>query len=347
MGTPPTKIWLKVSGGIVKDGQIEVNHYAIFLQNLQKAVNCLREVKYPKVKEAYFKLYAGKVYKSSHLTPIGTIHQTTFDDSPIFNEINRDIEILIESLIEGNTEFIETLSTSIEDPGEKLKFLKSLKKLLSKKDYNIFVGFSPQKPRRFIRIPSDRENFVDDLIKEYTSQALFETFGVITRHKGDEPRNFVVTTVGGEKIVCHYSEEMESYVHEHWKDPIFIKGIMSKSIRKNEMDEIINIQPFKKISKTNIGDFHLLRPLDIDVSYDKSENVWVLSNETITVFGRGKTLNKADEVFSNAFERLVVGLLAFKDENLSKKSQHIKEFLKIYLNINDYSYLLDSTSFEE
>jgi hypothetical protein len=347
MASSPTKIWLKINGDIVKDGQIEINHYATFLQNLQRAVNCLKEVKYPKVDEAYFKLYAGKVYKSSHLTSISTIHQSNFDDDPIFNEINEDIEILIESLIQGDKEFIEALGKSIEDPGEKIKFLKSLKKLLSKNDYKVSVGFSPIKPKKYVRTPSDRENFVDELIKEYTPQASFETFGVITRHKGDEPRNFVVTTTSGEKIVCNYSEEMESYVHEHWKDPIFIKGIISKNIRKNEMDEIISIQPFKKITKKDIGDFQLVLPIDIEVSYDKSKNLWKLSNRSLLVFGRGKTLDKADEAFCNAFERLVVGIFAFNDKNLSEKTRGIKESLKKYINLDDYPHLLDSISFEE
>ena len=347
MENPPTKIWFKVNGGIVKDGKIEITHYAIFLQNLQKLVNCLREVKYPKVNENYFKLYSGKVYKGSHLTSISTIHQSNFNDDPVFNEVNSDIEKLIRCLIEGDQEFIAALSESIEDPGEKLKFLKSFKNILSKKGYNISVGFLPEKPKTFIRIPSDRENFVEDLIKEYTSQASVEAYGVITRHKGDEPRNFVVITTTGEKITCHYSEEMESYVHAHWKDPIFIKGIVSKNIRKNEMDEIISIQPFKKISKDSIGDFQLLRPLDIEVSYDKSENIWKLSNNSILVFGKGKTLEKAESAFSNAFERLIIGILAFNDRKISGRSKEIREFLNSYIDFNAYKYLLESVSFEE
>lgn len=347
MGSPPTKIWLKVNGGIVKDGQIEVNHYAIFLQNLQKLVNCLREVKYPDVSETYFKLYSGKVYKSSHLTSIGTINQSNLDNDPICNEINDDIAKLIRCLIEGDIEFVTALSESIEDPGEKIKFLKSFRNLLSKKDYNVSLGFLPKRPKNYIRIPSDKESFVDSLIKEYTSQASFETYGVITRHKGDEPRNFVITTTNGEKIVCHYSEEMESYVHDHWKDPIFIKGIMSKSIRKKVMDEIIDIQPFKKLSKTVLGEFKLIRPIDIEISYNKSENFWKLSNDCISVYGRGKTLENAEESFSNAFERLVVGTLAFKEEKLSKKSKEIKKILESYLNFEDYRDIFESVSFEE
>lgn len=347
MRNPPTKIWLRINGGIVKDGQIEINHYALFLQNLQKLVNCLREVKYPEVDETFFKLYAGKVYKSSHLTSIGTVNQSNLNDDPIFNEINEDISRLIRCLTEGDSEFISALSESIEDPGEKIKILKTIKNLLSKKEYKISVGFLPERPKNYIRIPSGKEKFVDGLIKEYTPQALFERHGVITRLKGDEPRNFVVTTTTGEKIICHYSEEMESYVHEHWKDPIFIKGIISKSIRKNEMDEIISIQPFKKLQKTIIGDFQLLRPLDIDISYDKSENLWKLSCGTISVFGKGKTFDKAEESFSNAFERLIVGILAFNEEKLSDKSKEIKHTLEKYLNFSDYLYIIDSISSEE
>jgi len=347
MGNPPTRIWLKINGGIVKDGQIEITRYAIFLQNLQKLVNCLREVKYPEADEAYFKLYSGKVYKSSHLTSISTINQTNLDNDPLCNEINEDISKLIRCLIEGDAEFISALSESIEDPGEKIKVLKTLKNLLSKKEYKISVGFLPERPKSYIRIPSGKEKFVDGLIKEYTSQASFETYGVITRHKGDEPRNFVITTTKGEKIVCHYSEEMESYVHDHWKDPIFIKGIMSKSIRKNVMDEIIDIQPFKNLSKITIGDFKLIRPINIEVSYDKSVNVWKLSNDSISVYGRGKKFESAEESFSNAFERLVVGTLAFKEAKLSKKSKEIKRVLESYLNFEDYNDILDSVSFEE
>jgi hypothetical protein len=347
MSEPPTKIWLKVNGGIVQEGQIEITRYAIFLQNLQKLVNCLRDVKYPDVDEAYFKLYAGKVYKSSHLTSIGTINQTNLNNDPLCNEINEDISKLIRCLIEGDKEFISALSESIEDPGEKIKVLKTIKNLLSKKEYNISVGFLPERPKSFIRIPSGKEQFVDDLIKEYTSQAVFETQGVITRHKGDEPRNFVITTTKGEKIVCHYSEEMESYVHDHWKDPIFIKGIMSKSIRKNVMDEIIDIQPFKTLSKTAIGEFNLIRPIAIDVSYNKSVNVWKLSNDSISVYGKGKKFEKAEKSFSEAFERLVIGTLSFKEEKLSKKSKEIKKILESYLNFEDYKDMLDSVCFEE
>jgi hypothetical protein len=347
MGNPPTKIWLKVTGDIVKDGQIEINHYAIFLQNLQKAINCLREVKYPDVNESFFKLYSGRVYKSSHLSTIGTIHQSNLNDDPVFNEMNQDIERLVESLIQGDTQFIAALSESITDPGEKLKFLKSIKKLLSKRDYKLSVGFAPERPKKFVRLPSDREGFIDDLIKEYTSQASFETYGVIIRHKGDEPRNFVIKTGNGEIIVCHYPEEMESYVHDHWKDPLYIKGIVSKSIRKNEMDEIIDIKPFKIIPMQQIGGFKLLTPIYLEITYDKSKNLWKLFNKEISVYGSGITVDQAKESFVDAFERLIVGILAFNEEKLSDKSKEIKHLLEKYLNFNDYLSIMDSISSEE
>lgn len=131
------------------------------------------------------------------------------------------------------------------------------------------------------------------------------------------------------------------------KEIRFIKGIVSKSIRKNEMDEIIDIKPFKIIPMQQIGGFKLLTPIYLEITYDKSKNLWKLFNKEISVYGSGITVDQAKESFVDAFERLIVGILAFNEEKLSDKSKEIKHLLEKYLNFNDYLSIMDSISSEE
>ena len=82
-------------------------------------------------------------------------------------------------------------------------------------------------------------------------------------------------------------------------------------------------------------------PMNIEVSYDKDNENWVLSNTDIMVYGRGTKLSDAEISFADGFERLLIGFLMFENDELSPKSQKIKKDLEKHINIEKYTHLIN------
>jgi hypothetical protein len=196
-------------------------------------------------------------------------------------------------------------------------------------------------PDSYFSLPPYHDVFIKKLIKKYTSQATVEKIGIIVQQNGEPPRFFTVKTENGDQIKCFYSPEMDSFIHELYKNPVLVKGIITRGIHKKEMKEIFDLKRFTNKTETIIGEFKLKIPLKIDISYDKEKELWSLSNTSISVFGHGEHLIDAEFSFADAFERLIIGFLLFDDSELSPKSKEIKDEIRKYVNIEDYSYLVD------
>lgn len=336
------KIWIKIDGGIVDEGRVEIYHFSKILKGIQQVVSVIQESKYPNVKKEEFKLYMGAASINSYLVEIQPPSQVDlFTREPMFNSIGVNIESLAKSLNESETEFINLIETLFQDNVNKIRFLNCFLDILSQKDYRVHVRFSPIHPNTYFVLPPHHDVFIKKLIKKYTAQATVEKIGIIVQLKGEDPRYFTIKTGDGVHIKCNYPPEMDSYIHELYKSPVFIKGIISKGIHKNEIIEISDFRPFNSKKEDSIGDFKLKTPLTINVSYDKEKELWRLSNTDISVFGHGKNLIDAESSFADALERLIIGFLLFEDNELSPKSKEIKDKIKTFVNIEDYSYLVD------
>jgi hypothetical protein len=337
------KIWIKIDGGIVDGGKIEIQHFSKILKGLQQIVSILQEIKYPSIKKEDFNLYMGASIINCYLVEIQPPSQVDlFTGSPIFNSIGINIESLAKSLNENENTFTETIEELFQENADRIRFLNNFLDVLSQRDYHVNVGFSPILPTSYFSLPPYHDAFIKKLIKKYTSQSTVEKIGIIFQQNGGHPRYFTIKTDNGEQIKCYYSPEMDSFVHELYKCPVLVKGINSKGIHKNEMTEISDFRPFQSKKENSIGEFKLKNPLSIDVSYDKFDGMWCLSNDEISVLGCGKNLKDAEESFAVSFEGLIIGILSFDDSELSPKSKEIKEKLKEFINIDDCLYLFDA-----
>lgn len=336
------KVWILIEGGIVEDGRIEIQHFNKITKGLQQIVNLLQETKYPNINKEDFKLYMGTSILNSYLVDIEPPSQVDlFTGEPIFNSIGVNIRVLSESLNESEQKFTDTLENLFLDNIDRIRFLNNFLDVLSQRDYRVNVGFSPIRPDSYFALPPYHDVFIKKLIKKYTSQATVEKIGIIVQQNGEPPRFFTVKTENGDQIKCFYPSEMDSFIHELYKNPILVKGIVSKGIQKKEMKEIFDLKRFTNKTVTIIGEFKLKIPLKIEVSYDKEKELWRLSNTDIAVFGHGGNLADAEISFSDAFERLIIGFLLFNNSELSQKSKEIKDKIRKYVDIEDYSYLVE------
>lgn len=345
MDSQPKKLWIKINGNIVDNHKIEIQPFSKILDNIQKVVGILQEKDYPNIKKKSFKLYLASTYESSFLSEIQSSPQyDLLNNEPIFNSVLLKFKNVSLSLNESDSAFIDTIEDIFDEPIQILKFLKAFRGVLSKNNYRVYTAFTPTIPTiesNYTILPHGREGFIDELIKKYTSQAIVQKIGIIIRLKGDYPRKFVIETIDGEIITCDYSHVMEEYIHGLYKTPILIEGIVNQKIKTMEMEEIYKIEPFNNKEKIKIGEFELKTPMNVEVSYDKDNDKWILSNTDILVYGRGTKLSDAEISFSNGIERLLVGFLMFENDKLSPKSQIIKQDLEKYIDIENYTHLID------
>lgn len=345
MDSHKNKLWIKIDGNIVDNHKIEIQPFSKILENIQKVVGILQEIDHPNIKKNSFKLYLASTYESSFLSEIQSSPQyDLLNNEPIFNNILLKFKNISLSLNESDSSFIDTIEDVFEEPVQILKFLKAFRGILSKNNYRVYTTFTPEIPTietNYIILPYGRDELIDELIKKYTSQALVQKLGIIIRLKGDYPRKFVIETIDGEMITCEYSHIMEESIHGLYKTPILIEGIVNQKIKTMEMEEIHKIEPFNSKEEIKIGEFELKTPMNIEVSYDKDNENWVLSNTDIMVYGRGTKLSDAEISFADGFERLLIGFLMFENDELSPKSQKIKKDLEKHINIEKYTHLIN------
>jgi len=338
MGKTPFNIWIKIEGDIVQDGKIEIVHYAKILLNYQKIMQVLQETVYPKAKKGQFKLYLTNIQKGSSISLICPQLQTNvLTSDPLYNEILDNFRDLLESLLQGNELFITELESQIKDPSEKLKFLKPVRELLSKRDYRVFTGFSIEKPRSYIIFPADREDFVDELIKKYTQQASVEIKGIIIRQFADEPRRFVIKTLDGEIVTVYHSQESENYVHSLFLRPVVAKGILNTGIRKKEFEELLELTPFTNIEINSLESFDFKIPLACEVKYFDEDSLWCVSNNELSITGCDETFDGAMGRFEKNLLGFIIGVTSYSEKSISVKSKEIREKLRRYLEIDKFS----------
>jgi len=338
MGKSLNNIWIKIEGKIVQDGSPEISHYAKVLLNYQKIMQVLQETYFPKARKAQFKLFLTELHKGSSISQIKPqFQQSLLTSEPQYNQITTEFKRLFDALLQGNDQFVNEIETELKDPYEILKFLKPVREILSKKDYHVYTGFSVEMPQSYVVFPTDREEFIDELIKKYTKQASVEIRGIIIKQSAAEPRSFVIRTLDGEMVTVYHTQESENYIHSLFLNPVIAKGILRTGIRKKEFEELVELTPFNKIQLNTLGDFDFINPVSFDVKYHDDDGVWCISNDELSLIGCDKTYEKSLVRLEKNLQGFILGLTSYDEKVISKKSMEIGERLKKYLEIEQYA----------
>lgn len=87
---------------------------------------------------------------------------------------------------------------------------------------------------------------------------------------------------------------------------------------------------------SSVGKYALKKPLEIKVTYDECEQVWVVNSLELGICGCGSTYCDAINSLINEFLYLVKWFTTFSDEELVKDLILIKMELKKFIDIETF-----------
>ena len=331
------KIWIHLDGRkVVRDHKVDVSTFGKLLIHIQKQINIIAEAKYGKKVRPKFKLFLSNIQKGSVDAVLefmgGTLpkfqHQVAETHYQVYEAIQKEDEKILD----------ETIIKSLKDPLYGYRLLASIEDITpSTEDYSI--GLSKDRPEKRAVLKSKQREFVKKMKTKYQQQATIKFIGIITDLHGKDPRYFIIDTTTGERIKVYISPELEPQVKECYKAiPVKITGLMAKKAKSREIRELKGLTKQEEIPLDRIGKFRLKQPVLVELSYDMEDNLWILRNEQLAIEGYGKTYKEAMKDLEESLEGLVLGFLAFKEEDLAESARRIKEELSKYLDLNELSH---------
>ena len=348
-GNESKKVWLILDGKIVTDHKIEAFTFGKLLTRLQRVIDSIQEAKYRGHKKKDFVLYLTDLEPGSVAAAFQPMDFPTdlFDGTIIFDKIVYNFQDLVKTLATSTDEFRRKIDAEFEDSVDKIRFLENFKGMLSKRNkFSVNIGYAAVKPINTISLPAHREGYIQDLISEYYESSSVEVKGIITRIKGDEPRSFTIRTQSNDTIRCVYSSETEKDVMALFKSPVIVKGILNQKMKVKEMETLKEVRPFNSFTFEQIGEFPLLQPLIVRVSYHDKDEQWCLENEELTLSGYGSSFDDAQASLKESLESLIIGILTFNDDILTERSKVIKKNLQKYLDLNRMVDLIKGVEIE-
>jgi len=349
-------IWLSVDGKIIKDHKIEGYTFGLLLSNIQRTFNILQEVKYKKQRKATLKWYFSSISEGSCILELqpGDM-QTDFSNFDDFvsnlNDFTGDFFEYIQLLSVEPTKFKEKLEREFKEKTDIIRFLSGLLGIWSKRGkYSIEIAFSYEKPLDFTSytsLPSHRYHYIQDLIQEYIEQTIVEVIGVIERIKGDEPRSFFIEDTNGDMVEITYPPELEKTVISLFKSTVVVHGVLVKKARKNYMEFLKNIKPLRVFQLSSIRDIQFKQDIQFKFFYDRKNESWNFINEELELYGSGTSFENALEDLGDSIDSLIVGFLAFKNEDISSHSKEVKIKLEQYIDFEKCTSLYNPIIMDE
>ncbi|MFP3909733.1 MAG: hypothetical protein ACOC5L_00135 [Halobacteriota archaeon] len=85
-----------------------------------------------------------------------------------------------------------------------------------------------------------------------------------------------------------------------------------------------------------VGKFRLDEAVTFNIFYDALEETWYIENDGLALHGEGRSFREAIDDLEKSLETLIVGFLAFSEDEISDRSRMIKSKLSQYLDIERY-----------
>ncbi len=334
------KIWLKIEGkAVLRKNMVDASVFGNVLIGMQKIINSLSRIKYGRrYKLERFRLFVTEFSPGSVIATLESSSQADLMGAIPFNKVAEDYMNLTELLVNDPDEFKSDIEKKIPEPRERIKLLNNLKEIWSKEGkYKLSVNTEEERPEKFLTLKPEVSKHIENLVKEYEKIEEIKTEGIIIRIRGDDPnRYFVINTVSNTLIKCFYEPEMESEIREYFKQPVTIKGYPKKKAKTTIVEQINELKPFTRIELDKIGKFRLDEAIPFDISYDSVEETWQIKNDELVLHGEGKLFQEAIDDLEESLETLIVGFLAFPEDQISEKSKEIKSKISQYLDIERY-----------
>jgi len=330
-----TRLWIRLEGAnVVKNHKINAYVLGRLLTNIQKQINIIAEAKYGAKLKPHFRLFLSEIKEGSANIAL------EYPDSWISREfIEKQVNVLethytIYDLINKGDEkkLDNTLIQELNEPLDVYRLLGSIESIIPS---SYKMGLSKWEPKDFVPIKPERKPLIKKLKNKYLQQAKIHTIGVIMELYGKEPRHFEIETITGEKFKVYFKPELEPKLKEMYKSIVELEGFATRRARVKEVKKILSISRKSTIKLDKIGEFALKQPLELSLDYLIKDNLWVIENKELAIYGEGKSFQEALRDLEESLESLIIGFLAFKDEQLAESSKKIKERLLQYLDLND------------
>lgn len=330
------KFTIRLDGNIVKEHKVDVIALGWFLLNFQSLIDSFLELQYTK-----------KELKKKSVRQISRLYFKGISEGSAILGLETSPQMVlsqVDSVEKAYNEFLDITKKINDEPDAartdlSQKFVHIPDRIrVEQKMYEIFTdkyttGFGSD--GKYIYPKQSMRETIEGWVDEDSRKGTEEIKGAMIRLKLDAPGYFSIISQDNKDIIkCKYSNDLLEKIIDLVDKPVIIRGVVKRGVRKLEMKELLDLNPWKFEEVNKIGKFRLKNDLKLKVDYE--DDLWCLEALELNSVGSGYSYNDAiKSLEENIIDNVYVLTYKFKDSELSKKDKEVKQKLLQYISSKD------------
>ena len=330
------KFTIRLDGNIVKEHKVDVIALGWFLLNFQSLIDSFLELQYTK-----------KELKKKSVRQISRLYFKGISEGSAILGLETSPQIVlsqVDSVEKAYNEFLDITKKINNEPDAartdlSQKFVHIPDRIrVEQKMYEIFTdkyttGFGSD--GKYIYPKQSMRETIEGWVDEDSRKGTEEIKGAMIRLKLDAPGYFSIISQDNKDIIkCKYSNDLLEKIIDLVDKPVIIRGVVKRGVRKLEMKELLDLNPWKFEEVNKIGKFRLKNDLKLKVDYE--DDLWCLEALELNSVGSGYSYNDAiKSLEENIIDNVYILTYKFKDSELSKKDKEVKQKLLQYISSKD------------
>lgn len=330
------KFTIRLDGNIVKEHKVDVIALGWFLLNFQSLIDSFLELQYTK-----------KELKKKSVRQISRLYFKGISEGSAILGLETSPQMVlsqVDSVEKAYNEFLDITKKINDEPDAartdlSQKFVHIPDRIrVEQKMYEIFTdkyttGFGSD--GKYIYPKQSMRETIEGWVDEDSRKGTEEIKGAMIRLKLDAPGYFSIISQDNKDIIkCKYSNDLLEKIIDLVDKPVIIRGVVKRGVRKLEMKELLDLNPWRFEEVNKIGKFRLKNDLKLKVDYE--DDLWCLEALELNSVGSGYSYNDAiKSLEENIIDNVYVLTYKFKDSELSKKDKEVKQKLLQYISSKD------------
>lgn len=330
------KFTIRLDGNIVKEHKVDVIALGWFLLNFQSLIDSFLELQYTK-----------KELKKKSVRQISRLYFKGISEGSAILGLETSPQMVlsqVDSVEKAYNEFLDITKKINDEPDAartdlSQKFVHIPDRIrVEQKMYEIFTdkyttGFGSD--GKYIYPKQSMRETIEGWVDEDSRKGTEEIKGAMIRLKLDAPGYFSIISQDNKDIIkCKYSNDLLEKIIDLVDKPVIIRGVVKRGVRKLEMKELLDLNPWRFEEVNKIGKFRLKNDLKLKVDYE--DGLWCLEALELNSVGSGYSYNDAiKSLEENIIDNVYVLTYKFKDSELSKKDKEVKQKLLQYISSKD------------
>ena len=330
------KFTIRLDGNIVKEHKVDVIALGWFLLNFQSLIDSFLELQDTK-----------KELKKKSVRQISRLYFKGISEGSAILGLETSPQIVlsqVDSVEKAYNEFLDITKKINNEPDAartdlSQKFVHIPDRIrVEQKMYEIFTdkyttGFGSD--GKYIYPKQSMRETIEGWVDEDSRKGTEEIKGAMIRLKLDAPGYFSIISQDNKDIIkCKYSNDLLEKIIDLVDKPVIIRGVVKRGVRKLEMKELLDLNPWKFEEVNKIGKFRLKNDLKLKVDYE--DDLWCLEALELNSVGSGYSYNDAiKSLEENIIDNVYILTYKFKDSELSKKDKEVKQKLLQYISSKD------------